>query len=218
MVTRISIFALPNLMMLLPLIAQGQPAPSSGTLFIDGFPGEARIVVVQGKRFVDLDAIVQVLRATQTTNGEAVTIYLNPSNSSGNQSSQTLSRDFLEAGIEVVSAIREWRQVVIQSVENNPGYLDQITGPHQRGTDTKLALAAAAVHTDGDRSALELLRNESRFIHQFSDRYVERAQKSSYVSPEEIEGDPLGKQILDCARGMASMATSHQFQDVSVCH
>jgi hypothetical protein len=44
------------------------------------------------------------------------------------------------------------------------------------------------------------------------------AHRSGLTSPESLDNDPLNQQILDCARGLASLAAGGQFQDVSACH
>jgi hypothetical protein len=201
-----------------PVVAQGQQTPACGKLSIDGSHWEARIVVIQGKRFVELDEIVPLLQAARRHQR------------GGNHDSPAHRRLFrgprltvpvawfLDAGIKVISAICEWRQGIIHAVKNSPGFLDQIVVPLRRAADAKSAVAAAAVSTAADRSALDFLQKETDLIRRFSDRYLERQQNFEYVSSEEINGDPLGKQILDCARDMASMAASHQFQDVLACH
>ena len=39
-----------------------------------------------------------------------------------------------------------------------------------------------------------------------------------YMSPSDINGDPLFQQILTCSHSLAAMAASGQFQDIDSCH
>jgi hypothetical protein len=40
----------------------------------------------------------------------------------------------------------------------------------------------------------------------------------THTSADSVENDPLGEQILSCARSLASLPAGGQFQDVAVCH
>lgn len=194
-----------------------EPAPE-GVLRIQGVPGEAQVISFQGKRYVEIEALVQLLGAMQQTEGRVTTLVLKPVDTAPRQDEQKLSRDFLTTGIELVSGIREWRQSLIHAVVNNTGFLDLISGPYERGMDARMAAASAAASTDADRDALALLQSETDLMRRFNAYYLDRWRKALSVFPEDIENDALGKQILECARGMAAMAASHQYQDVEACH
>jgi hypothetical protein len=196
-----------------PLLAQNAPRV---TLSIDRVAGEADTAIVRNKLYVDIDAIVGLLGATQERQGNRVVIYL--PDRSPSDSDTKLSRPLIVAGIELITIIREWRQGIINATVNSLPFMDQWAGAYPRNAESKLAFASAAASTDGDRNAVELLENESRMIHQFSDKYLEKRKELAGVFPDEIENDPLGKQILDCAQGMTMMVTTHQFQDVPACH
>lgn len=204
---------LPIALIVFPLFAQDAPHV---TLSVDGVPGEATTLTVRGKLYADVDAIVQLLGATQDRQGDRVVIYL-PDRAPSDAATK-LSPALIVAGVEFMTIVREWRQGIINATVNSTPFLVQWAGAHLRDADSKLALVSGAATTDGDRSAVELLLNESRMIRDFSDKYVEKRKDSVGVFPDEIENDPLSQQILDCARGMASMAATHQFQDVPACH
>ena len=198
---------------LCPLLAQDAPRI---TLSIDRVDGEAGTVAVQGKLYVDIDAIVGLLGATQSRQENRVVVYL-PDRSPAAPETK-LSRPLIEAGIELIAFIREWRQGVVHATLNSSPFLEEWAAPYVRDADSKLALATAAASTDGDRRVVELLANESRMIRAFSDNYLAKRKTSTGVFSDEIEDDPLSKQILDCARGLAVMAGTHRFQDVPACH
>ncbi len=196
-----------------PMFAQDAPRV---TLSVDGVPGEASTVTIQGKPYVDVDAIVQLLGATQDRHGNRVVIYL-PDRAPSDLTTR-LSPPLIVAGVEFMTLIREWRRGIIDATVNSTPFLAEWAGAQQRDADSKLALVSGAANTDGDRSAIELLLNESRMMREFSEKYVEKRKQSVGVFQDEIDNDPLSQQILDCARGMASMAATHEFQDVPACH
>jgi hypothetical protein len=40
----------------------------------------------------------------------------------------------------------------------------------------------------------------------------------TFISPDSVENDPLGEQVLSCARSLAALPVGGQFQDVAICH
>jgi hypothetical protein len=40
----------------------------------------------------------------------------------------------------------------------------------------------------------------------------------NYITPESVKKDPLDQKILNCARSLAEMAASGEFQDVGTCN
>ena len=124
----------------------------------------------------------------------------------------------MQAGIEEMSLIREWRIAIVNAVESNsPASIDWIAG-RQRLTDKNLALASAAVSTDDDRSAYPLLSAEFNNMQTLSDLYIATRKQAAFISPDTFHSSPLEDQILSCARNFVSMTESHEFQDKASCH
>jgi len=205
--------ALSMALIVCPLWAQDAPRVM---LRIEGVPREAHTATVGGRIYVDVDGIVLLLGATGDLRGNRLTVYL-PERGRGN-ATPGLSPALVEAGIEYMAVVREWRRGIINATVNSTPFLVQWVDTQQRDAETKLAFVSAAANTDDDRSAITLLMNEARMIREFSDKYVEKRKESTGVFPEEIENDPLSQHILDCARGLAAMAGTRRFQDVAACH
>ncbi|QOY86711.1 hypothetical protein [Paludibaculum fermentans] len=181
-------------------------------------PGEAPTVTVKGKVYVDLDTIVQLLGASQQRTGNRVIVRLPKRGAEDPDSEAKLSRPFIVAGIELMSTIREWRHMIITATAGSYPFLEDRAGPYGRNADSKLALVTGAAVTEADRSVLDLLNKETDLMRKFSDKYVGLRKASLGVLPEDVENDPLGLQILDCARGLSALAGSQRFQDVIACH
>ncbi|MGJ5815409.1 hypothetical protein [Paludibaculum fermentans] len=202
----------------LPLCLPAQDAGRGSTLSVDGVPGEAATVTVKGKVYVDVDTLVQLLGASQQRAGSRVTVYLRNRGADDPDNQAKLSRPFIVAGIELMSTIREWRHMIITSTAGSVPFLEERAGPYGRNADSKLSLASTAAATDADRSVLDLLNKETDLMRKFNDKYVALRKSSLGVLPEAVENDPLGLQILECARGLAALAGSQRFQDVLACH
>jgi hypothetical protein len=55
-------------------------------------------------------------------------------------------------------------------------------------------------------------------MKRLSDKYLAVHKSLTYISPDSLDNDQLDLQVLACARGLASVAASGQFEDVAVCH
>ena len=81
-----------------------------------------------------------------------------------------------------------------------------------------LQLASAAASTATDRSALQLLTNEYNNLQSWSSQIITKRKNLEYISPDDLDNDPLFQQILTCANSLASMFANGHFQDDPSCH
>jgi hypothetical protein len=81
-----------------------------------------------------------------------------------------------------------------------------------------LRLVSVAASTDSDRSAYQLFSNEVSNMPTFSNEIVAAHNNMQNISPDTLKEDPLEQQTLTCARFLASMVASGQFQDDGCCH
>ena len=128
------------------------------------------------------------------------------------------SKDFLNAGIELMASIREWRTAIINAIQNGFPVTEEWVTPYRRTSASKLALASVAATTESDRNGIALLTNELGFVKMFTDKYVERQKQGIGTFSDDLNADPLSQQILTCAQGITAVAASGQYQDVSSCH
>jgi len=218
-----SVALLASLLLALPLLALSQTSPS-GTLRVSGRPGQVPIVLMNGKSYVDIEALAGLVSASLTSSGSEITLTL-PSGSTVSEPVRTsqpisseFSKDFLKAGIEEMSVIREWRSALLNAVQNAyPLPADFATG-YQNQATTNLRLVSVAISTDSDRSAYQLLSNELNSMQKLSDKVMTARKNMNYVPRDALNGDPLDQKILNCARSLASMAASGRFEDDGTCN
>jgi|SRR5271170_536380 len=205
-----------------PALALSQAGDAKGTLIIAGQPGQAPVVHIQGKTYVDLEALARLTHGSLSFNGSQTTLTLPgtaaaapaPPPAPGSE----FSKAFLRAGIEQMSVIREWRITLTNAIQRGipvtADWMDLYRGPAQ----TNLRLASVAAETDSDRNAYRLLSNEYDNMKKLTDRFVAQHDSQTYTSPDALENDPLNQQILSCARSLAAMAASGQYVDDGSCH
>jgi hypothetical protein len=213
----------------LPIWALSQAAMQHLTLNLNGRQSQVAVTQMNGRSYVEVEALARATNGTLSFQGNhmllsvpsssATTPNASPSSdASAPASAPGFSKEFMRAGIEAMSAIREWRSVLSNGVAN--GYPVASLGlPSYRAQSAQaVRLAGVAATTDSDRSAAQLVSNEFENMKKLSDKIMAKAQSMSYISPDAITTDPLDQQIITCARSLAAMASSGQFSDDGSCH
>ena len=155
-------FWLPALL-LVPCMGVAQAPQQSGTLTITGHTGNAPVVKIQGKSYVELEALARLTNGSVSFHGNQVTLTLSsaaptPAATETEQPAKKgYSRDFLKSTIEAMSAIREWRSALVNAVQRTFPVTENWIGGYRRIADSKLALASAAAATDADRECVSLI-------------------------------------------------------------
>jgi hypothetical protein len=209
-----------------PALALSQAAQPNGTLIVSGQSGQVPVVQINGKSYVDVEALARLINGSLGFKGNQITLTL-PASTAGTPTTPTpasqpanpgFSKEFLKAGIEEMTVIREWRGALVNAVQNGYPVSDEFVAGYRGQAATNLRLASVAVSTDSDRDAFQLLSNEFDNMQKLSDKILAARKNMNYISPDALKDDPLDQKILSCARALASMAASGQFQDDGSCH
>ena len=213
-------------LLILPGLAWSQAAQQNSTLIVSGQPGQAPVLQINGRSYVDIEALARLTNGSLGFKGNQITLTLPgaaasaPSTAAAPSQPATpgFSKEFMRAGIEEMSVIREWRSALLNAVQNGYPVTDAFVASYRGQAATSLRLASVAASTDSDRNAFQLLSNEFDNMQKLSNKVLAARQDMNYLSPDALKGDPLNQQILSCARSLASMASSGQFQDDGSCH
>jgi hypothetical protein len=207
-----------------PGLALSQPGDDNRTLVFSGQPGQAPIVRMQGRTYVELEALARLTHGSLTFNGNQTTLTLTLPASATNTvttvsgEKSEFSKEFLQAGIEEMANVREWRIALTYAVQNGYPVSDDWIAVYRDPALKNLGLAAVAASTDSDRRGYQLLSNEFDNMKQLSAKFVAAHASMNYLPTDALSNDPLDQQILACARSMAAMAASGQFVDDGSCH
>ena len=193
-----------------------------GTLVVSGHSGQAPVTHLNGRTYVAIDALARLLNGSVSYQGNQITLTLPQGTREATNQTATrkFSKDFLSAGIETMSDIREWRSALLVAIRNgyNPTDLPTVLGPYQANAAKNLRLASVAATTAADRDALPLLTTQLNRMQQLNNQVVVARQNVSYITVDSVENDPLNQKILKCAQALGAMAASGEFQDSAACH
>jgi hypothetical protein len=213
------------MLLIVPALALSQAAQEARTMIINGQPGQVSVILINGRSYVDLEALARVANGSLSFNGNQITLTLPgaasaapPATSSANPPANSgFSKGFMKAGIEQMSAIREWRSALANAVQNGFPISEDWLAGYRGQAATALRLASVAVSTDSDRNAFQLLNNEFENMKKLSNNYVAARRSLNYISPDALTNDPLNQKIVNCGHSLAAMAASGQFEDDGSC-
>ncbi len=214
--------------LLVPISGMSQSRSQSVSLKVNGSSGEARAIQINGKSYVDIESLARITNGTLSFHGNQIVLTLPPASAGAPAASPAasatqpvkpeFSKEFLRAAIEAMSVIREWRIAIVNAVQNNQPVSDDWVSGYRRTAESKLSLVSVAVNTESDRKVLPLLQSEFDNMKTLSDKYLALHNSASYTPPNSFDNDRQDQQILSCARALAAMAASGQFQDNSPCY
>jgi hypothetical protein len=213
------------MLLALPVFTLPQAAQHHRTLIVNGHAGDATLVEIGGRSYVDLEALARLANGSLSFKGEQVVLTLPTSASAqaeahgaSQPASLGFSKDFLRAGIEQMTSVREWRSALENAVQRGFPVTQDWVATYRDEAARNLRLASVAASTDSDHRAIPLLTNEFNNMNKLTDRFLEANKSRSYVTPDALKADPLDQKILACAHALASMAASGQFVDEGSCH
>jgi hypothetical protein len=214
------------LLLLLPALLLAQAAQRNRTLVISGHTGELTVREMDGRSYVEIEALARLTNGSLTFSGNRIVMTLpvfspdtQPTATLTDQHSSTgFTKEFLRAAIEQMSAVREWRGTLINAVQRGFPITDDWMNGLSNEAQHLLKLASVAASSEDDRKAVQLLTNEFNNMKKLSDRFLEANKARTYVPPNAFDNDPLDQRILNCAHSLSAMAANNQFVDEGYCH
>jgi hypothetical protein len=210
----------------IPCLALPQAVQENRTLIVNGQPGEAPVVQLKGRSYIDVEALARLTGGALSFKGDQITLTLPASAASpatatppaSEPANSALSKDFLKAGIEDIAVIREWRTALVNAVRNGYPVTDDSDNSYRNQAAKDLRLVSVAVSTDSDRRAYQLFSKELSNMQSFSNEIIAAHDSMQNISPDALKDDALEQQTLSCVRSLTSMVSSGQFQDDGTCH
>lgn len=207
--------------LLLPLLVL--VAQETSALLVEGRQGQAKVIQVQGKSYVEVDELARVTGGSLRFVGSQIILRL-PGSDAPAQAAQLarepaagLSKPFLTGGIETMREILEWHAALKNGIERGYPLSDTWFGNFRRQIRSSLAQTEAAASTDLDQKAFPLLTNEFNTMNALADKYLKIEVSRDYLAPNSLDSDPLNQKLLTCWQSLASMASSNQFVDDGSC-
>jgi len=192
-------------------------APQNRTLVLVGHPGEIPVVEMDGRSYVEIEALTRLANGSVRFRDNQIVVTL-PAPEAGESANAGFSKEFLKAAIEEMAVIREWRSTLLNTVRQGMPVTDSWVTSSYAEAQRNLRLVSLAVATESDRNTLQLLTNVLNNMKKLSDRFAEANKSRTYVPPDVLDNDPLDKRIVSCAHSLAAMAANNQFIDDGSCH
>src|SRR5580692_4123555 len=126
-----------------------QAAQRNVNLFVHGFPGQMAVFQINGRSYVDVEDLARFISGSVVFSGHEITLTLPSSSQSAPAATDRASRpensafskEFMNAGIEEMSVIREWRSALVNAVQNGYAVTDAFVAGYQSQASTNLRLA-----------------------------------------------------------------------------
>lgn len=209
-------------------MVSAQASSQSKTLVVNGRSGDATVVQLNGRTYVDLESLARIANGSLEFQGNRVTLTL-PSathpavNSSADHPTQTdLSREFRIAAIETLAKMREWASTMANAIENGYPITERWAADHRERAATSLRQASAVASTNSDHNALALLTNEFQNVETWSNEMSEARKNMATakytMSTDALRNEPLSQKIIDCGHFLGAMLGSGDFNDDLSCH
>jgi hypothetical protein len=225
------------ILLLVSTMTAAQMEEQFRTLVINDRSGKVVVLEVGDKTYVDLKRLVQIGHGSIEYRGNQIIVSLTGTSNNAPTKTTTeaeqstepdqstnarLSREFMKAGIEEISLLREWASSLANSLQNGYPISENWVAGYRAKAHTGVGMVSAAVSTDGDRSAAALLTREFETVQEWSNKLME-ARKSMdtakyALSPNALQNDPLSQKIVTCGRFLGQMLASGSFQDDASCH
>ena len=209
-----------------PTLALAQVVRQTRTLVVNGHSGDTAIVEIEGRSYVELEALVRIANGALRFNGNQISVTLPAGSGGGSERASAsatapanpgFSKEFLRAGIEQMAVIREWRIALTNAVERGYPVTEDWVGAYRSEATQNLRLASVAASTDADRNAVRLLGSELNNMNKLNQRFLDANQSMTMVPTDALKGDPLDQKIVNCGHSLAAMASSGQFVDDGSC-
>lgn len=211
-------------------IATAQEGVQFRNLVVNENSGKVAVLKMDEKTYVDLNRLIQIAHGSIDYQRNNIVITLpGPSANAPTASAETeelrnttLTRDFMKAGIEGISLMREWASNLANAIQNGYPVSENWVSDARMRAQSGIAMASAAASSDADRNASQLINREFEAVHEWSNKLLESRKSmdaAKYaVSATALRTDPLSEKIVACGRFLGQMLASGTFQDDPSCH
>lgn len=117
-VKRYLVWLSPLLFLCVSVFVLAHAAQQNRTFTVAGHPGEIPVAEMGGHSYVEIEALTRLANGSLSFRGNQIVLMLPPPNATPSATpAQGFTKEFLKAGIEQMSVIREWRSTLIGAVQ-----------------------------------------------------------------------------------------------------
>jgi len=212
-------------------LALGQSEQLKRTLVVNGQSGDATIIQINGRSYIDLETLARIANGSLTFQGTQIVLTIpsssaeaTPTTAADRQAADSgLSTDFMRAAIQDLATIKEWYSTLAYAIQRGvPGDGSRLFIFRDKAAQG-LKLARASALNDTDKSALQLLTAHFNDVQKWTDMLVESRKSlgtANYsLSANALNDDALYQRINRCSQFLGTMLPGGKFEDDgSSCH
>lgn len=203
-----------------PFLALSRSAQQVNSLIISGQSGQAKVIQVQGRNYVDVEGLARISNASTSMNGDHIILTLPPAPTTAVADAvppATFSKEFLATAIEAMAQLREWHATLKNAIERGYPISEEWIDPLRRQAQQNIKLAGINANSAADKNMLPFLINAFSDVNTLSEEYVKMTKNMDYIAANTLTTNPAEKKLLACSHTLAAMAASNQFTDDASC-
>jgi hypothetical protein len=212
-------------------VALAQSEQLKRTLVVNGQSGDATIVQVNGRSYIDLETLARIANGSLTFQGTQIVLTIPSSSAEATAATAAdrqaadsgLSTDFMRTAIQDLATIKEWYSTLAYAIQRGvPGDGSRLFIYRDKAAQG-LKLARASAVNNADKSAVQLLTAHFNDVQKWTDMLVESRKTlgtANYsLSASALNDDALYQRINRCAQFLGTMLPGGKFEDDgSSCH
>jgi hypothetical protein len=151
-----SVLVVATVAMFVVAVGLVQAAQQGTVLVLNGYSGTVPVMQVNGKNYVNVEALARVTNGSMSFNGNQIVLTLAAAGSGGGATASQqaappasqntgFSKEFLTAAIEEMSTVREWHSALASAIANGFPVTGELVAPYQAQAATNLRLMQVAV-------------------------------------------------------------------------
>ena len=207
-------------------VAQDKPLR---TLVVNGRTVDTAVVEVEGRSYVDIEGLAQIIGGSVTFEPNQITLTLpepapaaTPADASAAAppGADDMSKQFQQLAVFTLAEMREWRGAVSAVVTSGVPVVGTWPDDYHDRVGNDLLQATLAASTVQDNQAVQLLQQEYALLTDWANKVLgERKDLDAArsIDPNSLQSDQALAKISKCGQFLSSMIVGGNFYDDSSC-
>ena len=207
-------------------VAQDKPIR---TLVVNGRTVETAVVEVEGRSYVDIEGLAQVIGGSVTFEPNQITLTLpepapaaTPADASAAapEAADDMSKQFQQLAVFTLAEMREWRGAISAVVTSGAPVVGTWPDDYHDRVGNDLLQATLGASTVQDNQAVQLLQLEYALLSDWANQVLgerKALDASRSIDPNSLQNDKAFAKISKCGQFLSSMIVGGNFYNDSSC-
>ena len=207
-------------------VAQDKPLR---TLVVNGRTVDTAVVEVEGRSYVDIEGLAQIIGGSVTFEPNQITLTLpepapaaTPADASAAAppGADDMSKQFQQLAVFTLAEMREWRGAISAVVTSGVPVVGTWPDDYHDRVGNDLLQATLAASTVQDNQAVQLLQQEYALLTDWANQVLgerKALDAARSIDPNSLQSDQALAKISKCGQFLSSMIVGGNFYDDSSC-